>query len=168
MAKKQVETNPFVLNETGFSIPAVWVSAKMGSTKGEAVVEDSMYGMYRVNPVETAPRVVMYTEGLLNMFLGLSSAGKDMLMYIVVHLQHDQDYLELDEERYMGETGSGRTTFYRARTELTNRVIIPRMSRKGTYWINPMYMFKGRRMAKYPERVKMENAHPFASTPVER
>jgi hypothetical protein len=121
-------------------------------------------GIFKATRVETAPRVTLYTEGLLNMFLGLSPAGKDMLMYILVHLRYDQDYLELDEEKYMSDTEAGRATFYRAKVELTNRVIIPRLSRKGTYWINPMYMFRGQRMSKYPDRIKMENSHPFVKT----
>ena len=103
----------------------------------------------------------LYTDGLMGFFPMLSSSGKDMFMYVCSKLQYNQDYIELTEERYCKDTGVSRSTFFSAKRELTNRVLIERKSRRNTYWINPMYMFRGDRMAQYPAAVKMVNEHPF-------
>jgi len=107
----------------------------------------------------------MYTDGLLGFFVGLSSSAKDMVMYIASRLPYNQDYLELTEERYCAAMQVSRRTYFNARQQLENRIIIERVTRKGTYWINPAYLFKGNRMTMYPWAVKMDNAHPFEGTP---
>jgi hypothetical protein len=162
MAKKAPETNPFVQIGQGFVINAVWKSEELTSS-GEVPGDGSgsFSTQLRVYRFERDSRVSLYTDGLLGFFPGLSTSSKDMLLYIASRIQFNSDVIELEEDKYCVTMNVSRSTFFTARKELTNRIIVPRTSRKNTYWINPGYMFKGNRMEKYPEAVRMHNTHPF-------
>ena len=157
MAKKLPEINPFVQNSTGFAVHAIWKMRKLGIGGGS----ESPSALYEVHPVDVDDRVQVYTDGLLGFFPLLNSAAKDMFIYIACKLPLDQDYLELPDDKYCKEMNVSRATFFNARKELINRIIIPRTTRKNTYWINPAYLFKGDRLNKFPESVRMMNTHPL-------
>lgn len=156
MARKLPETNPFV---SRLLIHGLWVR-RQTTENGAAETSGTAYHL-RAFKVEREARTTLYTDGVLQLFLGLSSVAKDMFMYIAAHLPQDKDYLEISEERYMKETGASRATFYRAKSDLTNLLIIPRKERSGTYWIDPACMFRGNRIEKYPGNVRMNTDGPF-------
>jgi hypothetical protein len=145
MSDKIEEINPFSVN---LEIPVVYLTKK--DTFGAGI-------RYSATPRELNTFVCLYTGSTLQMFRKLSPSSKDMMMYIMEKLNRlgevDRDYLQLREEEYMEEMECSRSTFIRAKTELLNVVIIPRKSRKGTYWFNPLYFFKGSRMRKYTDKL---------------
>lgn len=163
MPKKLPETNPFVQNGTGFKIEAIWKMEELVPNGAKRTSEYSTAGAttFHAYKYERDDRVAVYTKGILGMFSVLSSAAKDMMMFIASRIQYDSDVIELEEDRYCKIMNVSRSTFFAAKKELTNRLIIPRTSRKNTYWINPMYLFKGNRLEKYPESVVMVNNHPM-------
>ena len=163
MAKKHPETNPFVQNGSGFTINAVWKFEELVSSGVHLVdaVDGKSSSQYRAYKYEKDDRISLYTAGLLGFFPSLSTSSKDMIMYIASRVQYDSDIIELEEEKYCTVMNVSRSTFYSAKKEIVNRIIIPRTSRKNTYWINPSYLFRGNRMEKYPKMVKMHNDHPF-------
>lgn len=147
------EPNPFVQTLT---IPILW---KLRSSEGvENPTGTKTLGRY---PLEVEQRVNFYTDRLLPLFLGLTPSAKDMVLYIAAHLSVNQDYLELREDRYCTDMQVSHSTYLAARTQLLNRLIIPRVARKHTYWVNPALMFKGKRLEKYPDKITPINQDPF-------
>lgn len=160
MPKKQPESNPFVSKASGFTIKAMWKLEKL--TSG-SVTEHTSGGKIQWCPyrLEVNDRASVYTEDILELFAQLSSGAKDMFMYVAAKLPYGKDYIELDEIRYCDVMKVAHATFFRSRKDLLNKLLVPRADRKGTYWVNPTYMFKGARMEKYPEAVVMLNDHPL-------
>lgn len=156
MPKKNPENNPFVHS---LEIKGVWKLDFEHKTKLEGNESSVTYAQSRL--IDGDDRVSVYGDGLLNWFTPLSSSAKDMFMYIAIHLGYQRDVIELNEDDYCKLTGIGRTTFYKAKAELTNRLIVPRLSRRNTYWVNPSYLFKGSRIDKYPGCVIQSNENPL-------
>ena len=155
MAKKPPETNPFV---QALEIKGLWKLdiEEINGTEGASKITQA-----KSNLIDIDERISVYTNGLLNWFKDLSSCAKDMFMYIGTHLGWEKDVIEIDEDRYCEEMEVSRRTFYAARQALTNRLIIPRTSRKNTYWVNPTYLFKGDRVMVYRGNVKPTNDNPL-------
>lgn len=160
-ADKLEEFNPFTTPESGFSVPARWV--KHTSTLHLPENDTSLVKTLQARVKEAAPRCTLYTADVLSFFPLLTSSAKDMFMYIAVHLPVGKDYMELREERYCTDLQVSRQTFFTARQQLVNRLIIPRTTRKHTYWVNPTYVFKGDRIAAFPGAVLLLNEDPFAA-----
>lgn len=164
MAKSTPETNPFVQKESGFRINAIWKMEELvasGDTREHEGPNDKSSSQWHAYRYETDDKVTLYTRDLLGVFPFLSSAAKDMLIYVAARVQYNSDVIELEEEKYCRVMDVARSTFFAAKKELTNRLIIPRTSRKNTYWINPSYLFRGNRMERFPTAIHMENDHPF-------
>jgi len=157
MAKKPPETNPFV---QALVINGVWKITTLGRKGLEDGVSRKRGGHLTFHIFDKDSRCSVYTDGLLNWFTSLTTSAKDMFMWIATHLPYEQDYLEMVEEKYCDEIQVGKTTFYGARQQLTNRLIIPRTSRRNTYWVNPTYLFKGNRIDRFPEQVVELNENP--------
>lgn len=153
MTKKLLEINPFV---SALEIKAVWRMKQENSSGGEAPKQ-----RYDVVLSDTTERCTVYTPHLLHWFKDLSTSAKDMFLWIAMKLRFDSDIIEITEEAYCKDMQVSRNTFYTAKQSLTNRLIVPRTSRKNTYWINPSYLFKGDRLTKYPERIIQLNEHPM-------
>lgn len=116
---------------------------------------------YAVSLTDVNDRCPVYTEGLMSWFRELSTSAKDMFLWIGMKLPLSQDYMEITEERYCKEMEVSRATFYSSKTQMLNRLMIPRADRKNTYWINPAVMYKGSRVDAFSDRVRPENDHPI-------
>lgn len=156
MAKKLEETNPFVQS---LEIRGVWKLDFEHKTQLRGNESSVTYAQSRI--IDGDDRASVYSAGLMTWFKPLTSSAKDMFMYVAIHLGHEKDVIELTEDDYCQEMGVGRTTFYNAKTELTNRLLIPRKKRKNTYWVNPAYLFKGNRIAKFPDNIRTVNDNPL-------
>lgn len=154
MAKKPDETNPFV---QALVIKAVW---KLNIEHWDEETEGSR-AVAKVHQIDRDDRASVYTDGLLEWFKSLPSSSKDMFMYIATVLGWEKESVQLVEEKYCQEMGVARATFFAAKHELVNRLIIPKKSRKNMYWVNPSYLFKGSRTKVFPNNVVPINEHPF-------
>ena len=88
-----------------------------------------------------------YMDNIL--FKNCSSAGRDLLLYIQIHLKDNFDYIELKFKKvHKAMDIKSMKTFYGAIQSLTDVGII---CKKGAneYWINPYYIFKGDRITYY-------------------
>jgi hypothetical protein len=159
MAKNKQEPNPFV---QALEIRARW--RLIFKTEGGAEENISSRQTYGVALTDVDDRCPVYTSGLMSWFRDLSTSAKDMFMWIAMQLPLNQDYMEITEERYCKEMEVSRGTFYTAKTQLINRLLAVRTSRKNTYWVNPSYMYKGSRVDKFSDRVTPENEHPIYKT----
>lgn len=156
MAKTTPETNPFVQS---LVINALW---KLESHAEAAIEEGSIRGRsYKSRLIDIDERCTVYTEHLLSWFKDLTTSAKDMFMYIAHKLPLDKDYCELTEDKYCEDMKVHRNTYHNAKSALVNRLLIPRHSRKNTYWINPQYLYKGDRLKAFRARAVERNEDPL-------
>lgn len=148
MAKQKDEINPFCIN---FIIKGFW-QLDLSTVKEDTPAGSATAKSY---PIDADAHTSIYHDGLMTWFTTLSTSAKDMFMYIVIHLAYDSDVIELREDKYCESLGISRATFFKAKQELSDRLIVPRAARKNTYWVNPAYVFRGNRLKKYPEKVEI-------------
>ncbi len=154
MAKKADETNPFVQS---LRIPAIW---KLQTGKEEHH-EESLSISLNARVIDTDIRCQIFPGNMLHWFKGLPTSAKDMVIWISLRIGFSTDVVEIREERYCEDLGISRATFYAAKAALTNHLIIPRTSRRNTYWVNPAYLFKGDRTKVYRSNLVMGNSNPL-------
>lgn len=81
---------------------------------------------------------------------------KELMYYIIHSMETGKDYVYIEKEVYMANMGiKSVNTFKGAIKGVVNRYIIPHETIKGVYWVNPMYLFKGDRISKFPNRVRV-------------
>lgn len=156
MAKNKEETNPFIY---ALEIEARWILIQGGKTKSEEPASSKQ--RYEVALIDVENRCSVYTDVLLGWFKDLSTSAKDMVLWIAMKLPTTQDYLQIVEEDYSKEMECSRATFFASKTQITNKLIIPRTCRKNTYWVNPAYLYKGDRIDAFREKVVPNNDHPI-------
>lgn len=154
MAKKSDSTNPFCLN---MEIPGLWKLR----INNEEWVEGGLTSTAKADLIDIGHRISTFTDGILSWFPELSSSAKDMYMYIAHKLGYETDVIEITEERYCSEMNVSRPTFYRAKHELTDRLILPRSGRRNTYWVNPGYLYRGDRRKAYGDKIVETNENPL-------
>jgi hypothetical protein len=85
----------------------------------------------------------------------LSYQAKDLLLWIMYELDPGKDYVWINRERYMEESGvKSPTTVSLAVRELKLEFIMPCNVRE-MYFINPKYMFFGSRINAFGDNVKV-------------
>lgn len=89
---------------------------------------------------------IPYIENIL--FHELSSSGRDLLLYIIYNLKEDCDTINLKAEAVCKEMNISRPTLIKAITQLKDVAVICKKS-QSEYWVNPMYLFRGNRIAYY-------------------
>lgn len=150
MRKKVTKTNPFVQS---LQIKCKWDCR---------VTKETGYGtVYTSIPVEVDHRVSVYTEFLIPLFEELDRGGMRLLSYVCTHLRWGQDYLQLDPVKVCKSLGMARTTYYQALQSLTNKVLIKRDVSNSTYFINPMYIYCGKRHVDFKDHIVFVNKNPL-------
>lgn len=150
MRKKTTQTNPFVQS---LQIRCKWDLRKS---------QESGYGqVFKTIPVEVDHRVSLYTEYLIPLFDELDRGGMRLLSYVCTHLRWGQDYLQLDPVKVCKSLGMARATYYQALQSLTNKVLVKRESANNTYFINPMYIYCGKRHIDYRDNIIFVNKNPL-------
>jgi hypothetical protein len=88
----------------------------------------------------------------------LSSGALRMLVYMAYTMDGSKDWLRVTPETYQKKSERGsRNTYKRAIDELITEGYITPTIYKYTYWVNPILMFAGSRIKKYPTKVKVKN-----------
>lgn len=79
------------------------------------------------------------------LFNKLKSIGRDLLLYIMVSLSKDKDYIHINPKDVCEEMDISRTTLYVGIGQLIEFGMIEKKDVKH-YWINPIYLFNGDRV----------------------
>jgi hypothetical protein len=125
-----------VIDEFGSPIPASSVIEKARSTK------------------------IYQTAELRNRTMGLSATAMRMLWFISYEMEPGKDWIDLDPEWYKEAAGNGSRNMYKkGTTELMRYGYITPTMYKNVYWINPVIMFNGNRVKKYPDKVIWKNTY---------
>lgn len=111
--------------------------------------------------VETEPKTGMYKDAeYRKIMMLLSGMSLKLLIYIGQTLQWGQDKIAIKGvklKNFMKECNiSSRATVYNAINELVRYGFLAKSADSGMYWINPMIIFYGNRINKYPDNVVME------------
>jgi hypothetical protein len=76
----------------------------------------------------------------------LTPAALKLFMYVVRHLPRGKDYLEVSKDKASKEIKVQKSAFYKAKDELISaKILIKRKGRSKIYWVNPHFLFKGKR-----------------------
>ena len=101
---------------------------------------------------EKDPFLKLYNDkAFFNVFKDISDTASKMFLYIAYNLPKSQDIISLVQEDVMKFVGiKSVTTYYKYIQELIDYAIISRRS-NSEYWVNPLFLFNGDRVAFYRE-----------------
>lgn len=150
--RKVVEINPFVANG-GTLLYHKKVQEKIISYDGDIDYQHSGTIIKTHFLVEAHRKTSLYCPSASSMdekiFKELSSKSRDLLLYIMVHITTDQDYIKLPYKTLIKNIGCSRNTIMLALKELKSAGFITDKSEQSVYWVNPMYIFRGNRLKYY-------------------
>jgi len=103
--------------------------------------------------LERSDKVFIYTNPIIrNILSKLSGSAAKLLLWIQQSIHYGEDYIKFNSKSFIKETGMSSSTLVKAKQELIDMFIIAEMENK-YYWINPIFMFKGSRVKKYPDNI---------------
>ncbi len=98
------------------------------------------------------------TKELAQILFSTSYKTRDLVLYILLNIKKNTDYIELVQTKVCNKTNLSRNSFYSAVKELTVLNIICKKQIR-QYWVNPKYIFNGNRKTffqkKKPENIKV-------------
>ncbi len=113
--------------------------------------------------VDKAKSVKLYQSAVYrNRTLSLSGGGMRMLFYIIYEIEQGKDWIQMLPEQYLSRGGKGsKSSYLRAVEELVTEGYITTTLQKYVYWVNPIMVFAGNRIGKYPDKVIVANEHSW-------
>ena len=104
--------------------------------------------------LEDTPFTKVFTKAGLRLHINaLTPNAKSVYLWIMYELDPNVDYLEINKKRYVQECNSNYKLLSDGLKELIDAAIIIATTVNDTYWINPLLLFKGDRLKKYPEHI---------------
>lgn len=140
--------NPFLANSE-FNLKVVDVYHRRYKTiKEYSIVEETtknivekqeFINLYKIGNCD------VYTSFLFNV---LNSQGRDLFLYILANIGRGKDQIKLDYSLLQVKMNISKNTYYKAVNNLKDNSVIASY-RKGIYWINPYFFFRGDRIKYY-------------------
>ena len=105
--------------------------------------------------LERANKVSLYTSPTIRKVLcELSGSALKLLIWIQQSILYGNDVINFNSKRFLRETNMSATTLVKVKKELiAKQIIAKKLNSRKQYWINPVIMFKGSRVKKYPDNV---------------
>lgn len=151
---EQLKLNPFSQDLVIKATKRISPTAKIKDEKGEWVPASSL--------VDKAKATKIYTSALFrDKALNLTAGGLRLFVYIVYEMDGPQDWMQILPEQYISKGNSSKSSYRRAVEELIDEGYISPTKFKYVYWINPILMFSGSRVGKYPDKVIVTNEHTW-------
>lgn len=113
--------------------------------------------------IEKAKSTKVYkTAANRDRIMSCSATAQRMLWFIAYEIGDTDDWIELDPEWYKEVSGAGSRNMYKkGKEELVRYGYISRTEHKNIYWVNPVLMFAGNRITKFPSKVLFDEANVF-------
>lgn len=113
--------------------------------------------------VDKAKAVKVYQTAVYrDLILGLSGGAVKMYVQILYEIKQGKDWIQLLPEQYVSRGVKGsKSSYLRAIEELVTEGVLATTLQKHVYWVNPMLVFAGNRIGKYPDKVVIENEHSW-------
>jgi hypothetical protein len=154
---KLLTTNPFSLN-SDFIIKTRGVEtsqeiiSKKDLTDGIILKKPSV--VFSAFFAERETHSKLYTTSChRKRIMALPPRAMSLFLFITYELETGVDWLWINKDRYLDESMTNIVTYKSAIEDLTRYGVITPTIYQDTYWINPMLIFAGNRMKKYPNRV---------------
>lgn len=141
--KKTIENNPFR------NALAIEVKELMSRMPPRAYLTE-----------DKTPTSIHINDSSLMIMKELPNASKDMMFYLMRHLGINKETIKLSAEVYCERMGVTEKTFRTARQGLINVILIKKKDRKDVYFINPAFIFKGKRADAFPTSVVVVHSDP--------
>lgn len=146
--KERVQINPFVVNNPlkCKRISEENIIPEAPAPEGYVPSGMTLRRTYLVDAHKKASLYNLGMEVMTDLFYNkLTAKSKDVLLYILIHLPHNQDYIRLPYTTLSKDCKMSRTTVMRALGELRDAGIIQNKN-QSVYWVNPAYIFAGGRV----------------------
>ncbi len=140
---QNIKLNVIKVNESYTLTPNV----RNGAAPKESIVVPNYYLVEEISKTS-----VYHTSDLHQIvFKVLKAAGRDLLLYIILQIKKDCDFIKLQPVETMEYMGISRTTLYAGIQQLIDAGVICKKDVK-TYWINPLYIFNGNRIKYFKDK----------------
>jgi len=153
----KLTTNPFSLN------PHFIVKARGVEITHEVISKDDLLsGVTLKEPSKIRSAYLTEREQFSKVYttachrkrvLALPPKALSLFLFITYELEIGVDWLWINRDRYMKESNTSLNTYKSALESLLRYGIITPTMYKDTYWINPMLIYAGNRLKKYPNTV---------------
>lgn len=105
--------------------------------------------------VEATPFVKLYVTSERRLIISkLSTASKELFLWIMLEVDAGKDALWINKERFMLENNTSLNTYKKGMDELIRYAFLAYTVVREVYWINPDFFFRGDRVSKYPNNIK--------------
>lgn len=125
-----------------------------------AVIDDPVYGKIpATSDIEKQKATKVYkTAAYRDRCMNLSATAQRMLLFIMYEMVGADDWVELEPAWYKEVSGAGSRNMYnKGKEELIRYLYITPTEKKNVYWVNPVLLFGGNRVTKYPDNVVVKN-----------
>lgn len=152
MTKKSIEINPFVRHNPiqALNVSKEIIYEEVGSIKLQGDAHKSNRNFLIDRTRKTSLYIDSYKHLDEILFQNLTPTGRDMLLYIMVHVTENQDWINLKLDDVRKATGISKNSIVTALKCLKAAGIIALKS-QSVYWVNPFYIFKGNRIKFYQD-----------------
>lgn len=145
------EINPFVVNKGTLEYKRI---------KTQEISTSSFNSAYQPEGSITSRHILVDAHRKTNLycpsvklmddliFKNLSVRSRDLLLYIMIHLTENQDFIKLPYKIIISRLKMSRNTVTKSIKELKLAGLIADKG-QSVYWINPMYLFRGNRLKYY-------------------
>ena len=160
--RENLGINPFVAGS--FNIEAVKVRNKrkiadvtdLVANSDAVITEINEYNYTSILEKETYCKV--FNRSTLRIHIGsLTTKARDLFLWIIYEKESGDDLIAINVDRYRLEFNVSYNTYRAALDELIFQGILALTSVDRLYWINPLFIFSGNRIKKYPNNVNIVN-----------
>jgi hypothetical protein len=112
-----------------------------------------------VYKVEREPKCHVYTRSSnRKVICGMGGAAKDIFLYVLFKLEYGKDWIWLNRSGCMNDSGiKAVVTYDKGIEELVRCGVLSLVfGYDDVFWINPVYLFNGSRVKKFPSNVRVE------------
>lgn len=164
----KVDINPFMANTAAVKIKAIRcysthkvVNIDSIRIEDNVVLPDSENGFDTTDIgnsflAEQMQRTSLYRSDVVSSLIKeIDDNSRCMFLYIMHNLKRGKETVRLEPDGYKEFSGkSSSKTFYSAINQLMGSGVIQR-KKQSEYWINPLILFNGDRLDKYPKNIEV-------------
>lgn len=114
---------------------------------------DGKYKLPSTFTVEREDKTSLYTSAnKRKKIVKMHKSTQALFLWVLYEMKVGKEYLWLNKQRFMEESGFSYNTYKKAAKELVENGILAKTIYKDTYWINPDYCYAGNRVRKFKEQ----------------
>jgi len=85
----------------------------------------------------------------------LDNRGRELLLYIIMHIGEGDDWISINVENYMSKHKIKSVNTYKEAVKnlVANNYIARTHNYRNVFWVNPRYIFNGNRIKAFPKNV---------------